>query len=624
MTTRRIPWLLGIVLLAGCEGFVAEDGQTGDKFAPELAIALAQGFPVDVIVAFDDGSLVKNPELANRNATLRTTALGHLRTDLASLKQNTLGQLAGDQPLVIEDFPHLPSMHLRLANPGMLYALSALTNVQYIFGDAVMHTFAPSDNNLTLIKQNIADSSGFQGQGTAVAVIDTGLDYTRAPFNCIAPGSPAECPVAAVVDIATDDGQLDQGPLHGTNVAGIVLSVAPQTKLIGLDVFEQSGALTSTILKGLDWVLAHQADYNIVAVNLSLGGGLFSSACAVTPFEPALVQLRAAGILPVVASGNEASKKSIASPACSPSAISVGAVYPPNVPAIRTGICSDTTAPADKVACFSNSASMLTMLAPGVAITASGLTMSGTSQAAPHVAGAIAVLAGAFPNDTLAIRTTRLLMTKTTVTDTRNNLKKPRLDLQYAIGIGEGEPAPLGTMTINDGETYTTETSVTMDVTATIGKPDTMCVSLTSTCKNWIPYAPTTTVTLPTGDGTKTVFVKWKSAAGKISSTVSSKIILDTLPPSMGSIAGTATKGVITWRWSGNKDAGVGIASYTLVGNLVAAPADCDSGTLLYTGTLSTFKTDVLAKGTTQYVRVCAVDKAGHQSKGVTAKVLIK
>jgi subtilisin family serine protease len=267
---------------------------------------------------------------------------------------------------------------------------------------------------------------------------------------------------------------------------------------------------------------------------------------------------------------------------------------------------------------------MLTMLAPGVAITASGLTMSGTSQAAPHVAGAVAVLAGAFPNDALAIRTTRLLMTKTIVTDSRNKLKKPRLDLQYAIGIGEGEPAPLGAMTINEGETYTTETTVTVDVTARIGNPDTMCVSTSSSCKTWIPYAPTATVTLPVGDGAKTIYVKWKSASGKTSAAVSSKIILDTLPPSLGSISGTSSKGIISWRWTGIKDKGVGIESYFLRGDFVAPPADCDSGTLLYSGTLSTFKTGVLPKGTTQFVRLCALDKAGYQSIGATAKVVVK
>ena len=54
--------------------------------------------------------------------------------------------------------------------------------------------------------------------------------------------------------------------------------------------------------------------------------------------------------------------------------------------------CSDPTTAADKVACFSNGGSLVTLLAPGAMITAGGYTMGGTSQATPHVAGAIALL----------------------------------------------------------------------------------------------------------------------------------------------------------------------------------------------------------------------------------------
>jgi len=89
---------------------------------------------------------------------------------------------------------------------------------------------------------------------------------------------------------------------------------------------------------------------------------------------------------------------------------------------------------ADKVTCFSDSASFLTMLAPGSQIMAAGISMNGTSQAAPHVAGAVAVLRAAFPGESLDQTVTRLT-NGVMVTDSRNNIVKPRLSLPMALGV---------------------------------------------------------------------------------------------------------------------------------------------------------------------------------------------
>jgi len=98
------------------------------------------------------------------------------------------------------------------------------------------------------------------------------------------------------------------------------------------------------------------------------------------------------------------------------------------------GACSDATTAADKVVCFSNSASFLKVLAPGVFINAAGITMSGTSQATPHVAGAIAVLRSLYPLETVTQIEQRLVTKGTLVTDTRNNVTKPRIDIMSALG----------------------------------------------------------------------------------------------------------------------------------------------------------------------------------------------
>ena len=138
---------------------------------------------------------------------------------------------------------------------------------------------------------------------------------------------------------------------------------------------------------------------------MSLGGGVRSTTtCPSDPLAVSVSSARAAGILSAVASGNSGNLNAISSPACGPDAISVGAVHAANLGGLSWSTCSDNATAADKVACFSCSSSFLTILAPGVMITAAGITMSGTSQATPHVAGAIAVLAAAFPNGPRPLR----------------------------------------------------------------------------------------------------------------------------------------------------------------------------------------------------------------------------
>lgn len=95
-------------------------------------------------------------------------------------------------------------------------------------------------------------------------------------------------------------------------------------------------------------------------------------------------------------------------------------------------LCTDATTAADKVTCFSNSATFLDLLAPGALITAAGITQAGTSQAAPHVAGAIAVLRAAFTAETPDQIVARLTGNGVSVTDARNGIVTPRLQLLEA------------------------------------------------------------------------------------------------------------------------------------------------------------------------------------------------
>ncbi len=151
------------------------------------------------------------------------------------------------------------------------------------------------------------------------------------------------------------------------------------------------------------------------------------------PYSSADQTALSAGIITVASSGNEAYVDAIANPACTPNVVSVGAVYSANWGSLNWSVCSDASTAADKVTCFSDSANFLTALAPGALITAGGLQYGGTSQASPFVSGAVAVLRSAFPSDTLTQTITRLTSSGVEVTDTRNGVVTPRLNLGQAV-----------------------------------------------------------------------------------------------------------------------------------------------------------------------------------------------
>ncbi len=291
--------------------------------------------------------------------------------------------------------------------------------------------------SVNLVFPNHAGSP-YNGNGQwAVAVLDSGVDknhgflktnevqkvISEACFSgadIVSPVIDPLCPGDARSSTAAGSGvncSGYEGCEHGTHVAGIAAGdrdesyedgVAHKGKIISIQVFTGIedfitcggsptciGAADSDILKGLERVYALRSTYQIGAVNLSLGGGRFTGACDSenSLVTQAINNLRNVDIATVVASGNEYYTDAVSFPGCISSAVTVGATY-------------DAGANEDQEASYSNAGIQLDLFAPGSYITSSVPegrfeTYRGTSMAAPHVAGAFAVLRHAKPTATV-------------------------------------------------------------------------------------------------------------------------------------------------------------------------------------------------------------------------------
>jgi len=211
------------------------------------------------------------------------------------------------------------------------------------------------------------------GGGVTAYVIDTGVRITHSQISGRA---------SYGYDAVDGDTTASDGNGHGTHVAttiaGSTYGVAKKAKIVAVRVLDNSGSgTTAGVIAGIDWVTANHSGPSVA--NLSLGGG------ASTTLDTAVRNSIASGVTYAVAAGNSSANASSYSPARVTEAITVGA-----------------TTSTDARASYSNYGSVLDIFAPGSSITAGWYTsdtatntISGTSMATPHVAGAAAVyLAG--------------------------------------------------------------------------------------------------------------------------------------------------------------------------------------------------------------------------------------
>jgi subtilisin family serine protease len=367
--------------------------------------------------------------------------------------------------------------------------------------------------SVPLIGMPAAYAAGATGNGFHVAVLDTGgrrsheflssrivsaacYSTTRgAPDNStsLCPGGVAE---STTIDSANDcDAATIFGCGHGTHVAGTAAGfntnqqagepangVARDARIISINVFSRFArsscrslpaqytggcvlSYNSDQIKGLERVYALRNEMNIAAVNMSLGASNYTTHCDTNPLKPIIDQLREARIATVISAGNDGRDTAVGSPGCISSAITVA-----------------SSTKQDARSSFSNWGPLVDVVAPGSDIRASDLSgasntfyafKSGTSMAAPHVAGAFAAMRSVAPNATVsqiedALESTGLPITIVGTT-------KPRIRVAEAVTVLTSPPPAPANDNFSNRVTIASPRTVTgtsIGATAQTGEPN--------------------------------------------------------------------------------------------------------------------------------------------------------
>ncbi len=355
-------------------------------------------------------------------------------TPVRTLAQRLVGNVGGGEILHTYDRA-LKGFAVRLP-AAAIEALAASPLVERVEQDQffdLVDTQTSAPYNLDRIDQRALPLSGTYsypsnaGVGVHVYVVDTGLRATHVDFagrvgtgRNFAPNTNGGlgCQLFGFNCPTPDPTNTNDCQGHGTHVSGTAMGttygIAKQSVVHPVRVFSCSGSTaTSTIIAGIDWITANRV---LPAVaNLSLGGG------ASTSMDNALTAMINAGVVAVVAAGNDNANACSYSPARVPAAITVGA-----------------TTSTDARASYSNYGSCLDIFAPGSNVVSASYqsdtgtaTMSGTSMASPLVAGVVARYLVGSPSATAAQASSALTSTATVGVVTSPGSGSPNL-LTYA------------------------------------------------------------------------------------------------------------------------------------------------------------------------------------------------
>ncbi len=435
--------LAALCVAVALGAFARPSAASGDDVVVESEVyeELASSPRVDVIVVLSTPGPVP-ADLAMRSA------------EVAALVDTVLAGIPQSEVEVRARWEAVGAFAARVTLEGVRL-LSHMEGVKKVVLDV------PGGGGLTesvpLINADVVGAMGYGGEGVVVAVLDTGVDASHPDLEgdvidehcfCVSEGGGGCCPGGATEAGGPGSAMDDNG--HGTNIAGIITSdglvappgVAPGAKIVAVKVLDKDNRFSSLaqVVSGLNWVIVNHPEVDVI--NMSLGTDrLFSGPCdgdgLGLVFADPVATLKARGVLVVASTQNDGSPTQIAAPACLSSTVAVSAVYDSSFGPSFVFDCLDLTA-ADVVPCFANNNPFVDLLAPGAKIVSSGpggglLAQSGTSQAAAHVSASAAVLMGAAPelgaDGVLAV----LKETGVPVTDARNGVTLPRINLLAAL-----------------------------------------------------------------------------------------------------------------------------------------------------------------------------------------------
>jgi subtilisin family serine protease len=470
--SRLVPILL-LCLLEPASGRAVSAVSPADapNATPGLLRELSRGVEeVHIIIGVRDGTpsakrllASPDPEGEPERRVLRVAA------------QKRLAEEMTPQQLAVRHYYESFSMLAGTATREAAITLANHPDVLWVQLDQKVRPLQTSPQSAqVLIRSDQTNSLGFRGTGQTIAIIDTGVDYTVPGLG----GAPfPNTKVIGGIDLADNDNDPMDCDGHGTSVASTAAGpsgVAPDAKIVAIKVFPSQDATSSTcsdssitfdtfeseLYQGVNYSITNRVTLGITIINISVGAPFDDSLdhgyCDgdVPASAAAIDSATAAGLVVVLAAGNDGLPNQLSLPACVSSAVSVGAVYPQVSSRVSWcgddlcsfTLCTDQSPSPDAIVCFSNSTSNLSLLAPGAfwnvqtkggvsECTFSRVCFAGTSASSPAAAGAVALLRQARPDLTPAGVVGVLRATGTPITDPRNGVVTPRINTLAAVQL---------------------------------------------------------------------------------------------------------------------------------------------------------------------------------------------